>query len=67
MQILRASMKGRSRDRAIMFHCSAIPSSMLNYMAHNGYRHHVAFVRGSWSEAVVEAFSYYLGYEIDRI
>ena len=40
---------------------------MLNYMARNGYRHHVAFVRGSWSEAIVEAFSNYLGFEIDRV
>lgn len=40
---------------------------MLNYMARNGYRHHVAFVRGKWSEAIVEAFSNYLGFEIDRI
>ena len=42
-------------------------NAMLNYMAKNGYRHHVAFVRGSWSAAIVEAFSNYLGYEIDRI
>ena len=42
-------------------------NAMLNYMSRNGYRHHVAFVRGNWSEAVVEAFSNYLGYEIDRI
>ena len=40
---------------------------MLNYMARNGYRHHVAFVRGGWSAALVEAFSNYLGYEIERI
>jgi L-fucose isomerase-like protein len=42
-------------------------NSMLNYMAKNGYRHHVAFVRGNWSAAIVEAFSNYLGYEVDRI
>ena len=42
-------------------------NAMLNYMARNGYRHHVAFVRGSWSAAIVEAFSNYLGYEIERI
>ena len=42
-------------------------NAMLNFMAKNGYRHHVAFVRGSWSAAIVEAFSNYLGYEIDRI
>lgn len=33
----------------------------------NGYRHHVAFVRGNWSAAIVEAFGNYLGWEIDRI
>ena len=42
-------------------------NGMLNYMAKNGYRHHVAFVRGSWSAAIVEAFSNYLDWEIDRI
>ena len=42
-------------------------NAMLNYMARNGYRHHVAFVRGSWSAVLVEAFSSYLGYEIERI
>lgn len=42
-------------------------NALLNYMGRNGYRHHVAFVRGNWSEAVVEAFSNYLGYRIDRI
>ena len=40
---------------------------MLNYMSRNGYRHHVAFVRGNWSAAIVEAFGNYLGWEIDRI
>lgn len=40
---------------------------MLNYMSRNGYRHHVAFVRGSWSGAIVEAFSNYLGYEIEKV
>ena len=42
-------------------------NAMLNYMAKNGYRHHVAFVRGSWSAAIVEAFSNYLGYDVERI
>ena len=42
-------------------------NGMLNYMSRNGYRHHVAFVRGNWSAAIVEAFSNYLGWEIDRI
>lgn len=42
-------------------------NAMLNYMSRNGYRHHVAFVRGSWADAVVEAFGNYLGYDIDRV
>ena len=45
----------------------SVKPRMLNYMAKNGYRHHVAFVRGNWSAAIVEAFSNYLGYEVDRI
>ncbi len=40
---------------------------MLNYMAKNGYRHHVAITRGHTAAAVVEAFRNYLGYEIDLI
>ena len=42
-------------------------NAMLNYMAKNGYRHHVAFVRGSWSATIVEAFSNYLGYDVERV
>ena len=42
-------------------------NAMLNYMARNGYRHHVAFVRGNWAAAIVEAFDNYLGWQIDRI
>ena len=42
-------------------------NAMLNYMALNGYRHHVAFVEGDWSAAVVEALSKYLGYSVDVI
>ena len=42
-------------------------NAMLNYMARNGYRHHVAFVQGGWQDAVVEALSNYLGYAIDCI
>ena len=42
-------------------------NGMLNYMSRNGYRHHVAFVRGNWSAAIVEAFGNYLDWEIDRI
>ena len=42
-------------------------NATLNYMAKNGYRHHVAFVRGNWAAAVVEAFSNYLGFDIERV
>jgi L-fucose isomerase-like protein len=42
-------------------------NAMLNYMARNGYRHHVAFVEGDWSRAVAEALSNYLEYPIDEI
>ena len=42
-------------------------NAMLNYMARNGYRHHVAFVEGDWFDAVGEAFGNYLGYEIEKI
>lgn len=40
---------------------------MLNYMATNGYRHHVCITRGHWSESVREAFDKYLGYQIDLL
>lgn len=40
---------------------------MLNYMATNGYRHHVCITRGNWAESVREAFDKYLGYQIDLI
>ena len=43
------------------------PNGLLNYMARNGYRHHVAFVKGDWSAAIAEAFSNYLGYEIETV
>jgi L-fucose isomerase-like protein len=42
-------------------------NAMLNYMAMNGYRHHVAFAYGSNADVVIEALVKYLGYEIDRI
>lgn len=41
--------------------------AMLRYMCENGYRHHVAIVKGSWGKAVEEAFANYLGYQIDAI
>ena len=40
---------------------------MLNYMAMNGYRHHVCITRGHWAESVREAFDKYLGYKIDLL
>ena len=42
-------------------------NAFLNYMARNGYRHHVAFVNGDWQAAVVEALVNYLGYGMERI
>lgn len=40
---------------------------LLNYMARNGYRHHVAITRGSYASAVKEAFENYLDFNIDKI
>ena len=40
---------------------------MLNYMAENGYRHHVCVTRGKWASAVAEAFNRYLGLCADII
>ena len=37
---------------------------LLNYMAAEGYRHHVAIAKGTWGAAVKEAFEKYLGFEI---
>lgn len=42
-------------------------NKMLNYMGANGYRHHVAITKGKWQEAVNEAFTNYLGINIDVI
>jgi len=42
-------------------------NALLNYMARNGYRHHVAFVRGDWRDAVMEALVNYLGYGMEQI
>ena len=38
---------------------------MLNYMAMNGYRHHVCITKGNWAKSVQDAFTTYLGYNID--
>ncbi len=40
---------------------------LLNYMSTEGYRHHVAIAKGNWGEAVQEALSKYLGYEIETV
>ena len=40
---------------------------MLNYMATNGYRHHVAITKGNYAQSVAEAFRNYLDYKIDLI
>ena len=40
---------------------------MLEYMATNGFRHHVAITKGNHSEAVREAFTKYLNYKIDTL
>ena len=40
-------------------------NGLFNYMAENGYRHHVAFAYGMNSDVVREALVKYLGYEID--
>ena len=55
----------------VFFGCGAVfakkdANGMINYMAKNGYRHHVAVTRGNHAKAIVEAFSY-LGYNIDCI
>ena len=42
-------------------------NALLNYMARSGYRHHVAFVKGDWRQAVTEALVNYLGYGMDSI
>ena len=40
-------------------------NGLFNYMAENGYRHHVAFAYGANATVVREALRKYLGYEID--
>ncbi len=40
---------------------------MLNYMATEGYRHHVAITKGYWAESVREAFEKYLSIHADHI
>ncbi len=40
-------------------------NGLFNYMAENGYRHHVAFAHGRNSGVVRESLVKYLGYEVD--
>ena len=52
------------------FGCSAVfkknnAPQLLNYMAENGYRHHVGVTKGKYANAINEAFKNYLGYNID--
>ena len=42
-------------------------NGLFNYMAENGYRHHVAFAYGRNAGVVREALSKYLGYEMDAV
>lgn len=42
-------------------------NGLFNYMAENGYRHHVAFAYGQNADVVREALVKYCGYEIERI
>lgn len=54
----------------VFFGCGTVfkkdgAGEMLNYMARNGYRHHVAITRGKFAAALKEAFVNYLGWNID--
>jgi len=42
-------------------------NGLFNYMAENGYRHHVAFAYGQNADVVREALVKYLGYEIEKV
>ena len=65
------SSDGKITDDAIekaFFGCGAVfvcdslsGNGLLNFMAKNGYRHHVAIAQGKWAKAVNEAFENYLG------
>lgn len=41
--------------------------SVSNYMANNGYKHHLCVSFGSFKDAIFEAFSKYLGYDVTVI
>lgn len=69
--------EGRLTDDAIeqgFFGCGTVfekkegtANELLNYMATEGYRHHVAIAKGYWGDAVKEAFEKYLGYNVEKI
>ena len=42
-------------------------NDLFNYMAENGYRHHVAFAYGQNADVVREALVKYLGYEVTSV
>ncbi|MBE7042599.1 MAG: hypothetical protein E7399_03790 [Ruminococcaceae bacterium] len=41
--------------------------ALSNFMARNGYKHHLAITYGNCMDAVKEAFSTYLGYEVEQV
>lgn len=47
--------------------CKKNIDNVSNYMAKNGYKHHIAISFGNLAEVITEAFSNYLGYEIVTI
>lgn len=56
----------------VFFGCGTVfkkqgAKDMLNYMAKNGYRHHVAVTRGNFATSVKEAFENYLDFDIDLL
>lgn len=40
---------------------------VLKYLVENGYRHHVCIAKGSYSDAVLEAATKYLGFDIVKV
>ena len=41
-------------------------SEIINYIARNGFRHHMAFAKGDYVNAAYEAMTNYLGYEVKK-
>ena len=42
-------------------------NNLSNYMANNGYKHHLAITYGECKDIITEAFSKYLGYKIEEV